>query len=162
MGFGGPGGVGGAPLEGNGSVVEQLRCSWACGLGGSLVGAGSPSPHLRSAAVTCLLPNGPWPGLGCCFSWPSGVQPCPQVSPCLLLSLCPTCLPEPPSPSGRPGVGEVQGGRTEALGPLGGSHQKPIFPSPLHSTSQLPCSGAPRPAPLGSTVLVGSSHLLGV
>lgn len=66
--------------RGNGFVVEQLRCSWACGLEDTLVGASSNSPHIRSAAVSCLLSGGPWPGLGCCFSWPSGVQPCPQVS----------------------------------------------------------------------------------
>lgn len=90
----GPGAVGGAPHQGNGSVVEQLRRSWACGLGGSLVGACSPSPHLRSAAVSCLLSGGPWPGRGCCFCWPSGVQPCPQVSP-LPASLSVPCAPAP-------------------------------------------------------------------
>ncbi|XP_070953126.1 pre T-cell antigen receptor alpha isoform X2 [Macaca nemestrina] len=34
---------GGAHHQGKRLVVEQLRCSWACGLEGSLVGASSPS-----------------------------------------------------------------------------------------------------------------------
>ena len=75
---------------GNGSVVEQLRRSWACGLRGRLAAASSPSPPPppRPAAGSCLLSGGPWPGLGCCFSWPSSVQPCPQVST-FLASQCP-------------------------------------------------------------------------
>lgn len=110
-----------------------------------------PSPHLWSAAGSCLLSGGPWLGLGFCYSWPLGVQPCPQVSPpppAIPTALCaPFVCPSPLPCPGPPWWGWDAGRQDQAvLGPHEESHHKPSSPCPLLTTSQLPGSGAPSPA----------------
>ena len=105
-----------------------------------------PQPTRRSAAGSCLLSGGPWPSLGCCFSWSSGVQHCPQVSTPLHPSLCP---PSGPKPTSSLWVSLVCEGCREAgqryLGsPEEGLARSPLSPSPLYPASKLPCPGVPK------------------
>lgn len=116
-----------------------------------------PQPTRRSAAGSCLLSGGPWPSLGCCFSWPSGVQPCPQVSTPLHPSLCP---PSGPKPTSSLWVSLVWEGCREAgqrylRSPEEGPARSPLSPSHCTLPPSYLAPGPPSPAPLESTVLRG-------
>lgn len=142
----GPGWGWEAPHQGKrlrGGAAEMQLCLWPAR---PSCGCLLPQPTRRSAAGSCLLSGGPWLSLGCCFSWPLGVQPCPQVSKPLHPSLCPSTGPKP-TPSLWASLvweGCREAGQRYLGSPEEGLARSPLSPSPLYSTSQLPCSGAPK------------------
>lgn len=149
----GPGWGGRLLTGGKRPVVEQLRCSCACGLRGRLVAASQPSTHAGLQLGPASSQVGSWLSLGCCFSWPSGVQPCPQVSKPRTL-LCASSGPKPTPHSGHPWRGRDAGRQDRDIwGPLRRVLPEAHYPLPHFTPPPSYLALGPQSCSLRSTML---------